>query len=87
MAKLFTCGSVIFLVGLFLFFLVVLTSQERENYGPVKRVSKIPMTDCYENCKNWTENCIQDRPGDEQQCKEMYVACQEGCYYTNYQRQ
>jgi len=70
-----------------LYLFIGICSTKKEGYGgPVKNSRKIPATDCYKLCGVWYDNCVTDRIGDAGGCAIQAQACNNECYYSNFQR-
>jgi hypothetical protein len=56
-----------------------------ENYGgPIRKVRKIPMSDCYNMCDRWVKRCaLWDPYGESDQCQRSGESCRLECQYSN----
>lgn len=77
------------LAVLLLFSAFILLSKNREKYGQMRSVKKIPFNDCSRICNQYRQACIRDDPDRNQSgwCDARFgEACVSECYYSNYHR-
>lgn len=66
-----------------------LLSGQRENYGPVKNIRKIPMSECRSICQQYYQKCLEDDIHNINAgwCDMKFgEACEAECRYSNYHR-
>ena len=77
-------------IGIGVLFYFILTSSAKEFYGgQIKKIKKLPFTECKNICDGYYEKCLIDNrvTGDTEWCRRRFKeSCVSECYYSNYHR-
>ena len=83
---LYTAISLIVIIAIVL---TIVTKNKRENYGgPVKKIRRIPRTECHNICEQYYRDCMSKYGHiDAMYCQNtIYTNCIRNCDYTDYHR-
>lgn len=79
----------IILVILFVFIIYNVFSKKRtiEGYGYIKSFRRVPKNNCYENCKQYYDDCmIRYQYVDAWNCKSRFDNCISACNYSDFHK-
>lgn len=60
---------------------------QKENYGPLKVLKKVPKNNCYEGCKQYYTGCMaRYQHIDASDCWRRFDNCVNACNYSDFHR-
>lgn len=73
----------IFFVILFLFIFTI----NKENYGALKVLKRVPKNNCYDNCKQYYTGCMaRYQYVDASDCWRRFDNCINACNYSDFHK-
>jgi hypothetical protein len=66
-------------------FIVWLFMRNREYYGVMKNIRRVPFSECQNICEEYRNKCVRDFiNADPSWCDRLLEACTAECYYAPY---